>query len=156
MKKYWFLAVLLPIALVINENIIHWALAITVGNKSMADGFSDAFRHFSFWGYFFFTAFRLVPYVGLAISLVALSRSKYSDYVPVVLTGGLTGILYVIISGSWSALHPYYTDQQPSSTTALSFLFIPIIAIFSGAFGSALLAVLYMSFRRTKNKEHSE
>lgn len=154
-KKYWYLTVLLLTALVINENVIHWFLAIKAGGLSVIEGFKEAFKYFSFLGYLFFTAFRLVPYVGLGIILGILSKTKFSDFVPLVFIGGLVGILAMIIWGSWTAQSPLYTDEHISSTSALAFIFIPMYSVPSGAAGAILFALLYMPFRFVNRESKS-
>lgn len=147
MLKYWYLFVLLFTALIINENLVQWVLAIRVGGHSFAAGFKDAFEHFTILGYLFFTAFRLIPYAGLGIILFIISKTSLKDYILPVLIGGLVGILAMILGGSWMAMHSYYTDEHVSSTTALAFLFIPFYAVLTGTVGAALLAVIYTPVR---------
>ena len=156
MLKYWYLVVLVLVALVINENIVQWVLAVRVGDHSIASGFEDAFEYFTIIGYLFFTAFRLVPYVGLGIILVILSKTKLKDYVFPVFIGGLIGILAMISFGSWMTLRPYYTDEHVSSTTAIAFLFIPIFAGLTGAIGAALLTGIYALSRNVLRKRKVE
>lgn len=147
MRKYWYLTVLLLAALVINENVVQWALAVRVGGHTVAAGFEDAFKYFTPVGYLFFTAFRLVPYIGLGVILIVLSKTRLKDYCVPVFAGGLIGILAIILWGSWMAQRPYYTEEHVSSTTAIAFLFIPIYAVPAGAIGAGLLAILYTPFR---------
>lgn len=156
--KYWHLVALLLAALIVNETLVQWILAVRVGGHTVAAGFEDAFEYFTLFGYLFFTAFRLVPYVGLGIILVILSKTKLKDYVLPVFAGGLIGILAMIVWGSWMAQRPYYTDEHVSSTTAIAFLFIPMYAVPTGAVGAILLALLYTPFRfmfRRKKTEQS-
>jgi hypothetical protein len=141
--KYWYLAVLLLAALIINENVVQWALAVKVGGYNIADGYSSAFRYFSVPGYLFFTAFRIIPYAILGMTLVALSKTKHSDYIPAVFIGGLAGIIIAIVSMSWDTMRPYYTDERVSSTTAINFLFIPFFAAFLGGIVSIIFAAGY-------------
>ena len=154
--KYWYLVVLLLAALVINENVVQWALAMRVGGHTVAAGFEDAFEYFTPFGYLFFTAFRLVPYVGLGIILFVLSRTKLKDYCLPVFAGGLVGILAIILWGSWMAQRPYYTDEHVSSTTAIAFVFIPIYAVPAGAVGAVLLAAIYTPFRILMKRKETE
>jgi hypothetical protein len=154
--KYWYLVVLLLAALVINENVVQWALAVRVGGHTVAAGFEDAFEHFTPFGYLFVTAFRLVPYVGLGIILVVLSKTRLRDYCLPVFAGGLVGILTIILWGSWMAQRPYYTDEHVSSTTAIAFLFTPIYAVPAGAVGAALLAAIYTPFRFLLKRKKTE
>jgi hypothetical protein len=156
MRKYWYLAVLLGAGLLVNENMVQWALAIQVGGMSVGAGFNDAFEHFSISGYLFFTAFRMIPYVGLGVALLVLSKTKISDYSLAVFYGGLVGILTILIWGSWEVQRPYYTDEHVSSTTAIAFLFIPIYAIPAGLLGAVLLSVFYSPFRIIMKRRKAE
>jgi len=151
-----YLTVLLLLALIINENLVQWALAVRVGGHSVAGGFQDAFKYFSVLGYVFFTAFRLVPYVGLGILLVVISKTRFRDYALPVFAGGLVGILAMILWGSWMAQRPYYTDEHVSSTTAIAFLFIPPLAVFTGAIGAGLVALLYTPVRLMLRRREAE
>jgi len=131
----------------ITENVIQWALAVIVGGYSLAGGFHDAFKYFSVFGYLFFTAFRLVPYVCLWKILIFLSKTNFRDYIPFVFAGGLIGIVVIIIRGLWDVQRPLYTGGHVSSTTAVAFLFIPIYAIPAGGIGALLFAAIYTPFR---------
>jgi hypothetical protein len=156
MRKYWYLVVLLLAGLIVNENIVQWALAVQVGDMSVGAGFKDAFEYFSISGYLFFTAFRLIPYVGLGSALLILSRTKFKDYSFPVFYGGLVGILAFIVWGSWMVQRPFYTEDHVSSTTAISFLFIPIYAVPAGVVGGILLSAIYMPFRIIKKRRKTE
>lgn len=145
--KSWYSIALLIAALTINENVVQWALAVQIGGYTVAAGFEDAFEYFTLFGYFFSTAFRLIPYVGLGMILAALSKTKLKDYGPPVFVGGLIGILAFIVLGLWTVLLPLYTDAHVSSTTPISFIFIPIYAIPAGAVGAIFVALLYTPIR---------
>ena len=68
--------------------------------------------------------------------------------------GGLLGIIFMIVLGSWEAQHAYYTVQHVSSTTAISFLFIPIYAIVTGFVGGlAGVAVVFVKKKLSSNAE---
>ncbi len=123
--------------LLINENLVHWLLAIFVGNYGIAVGFSDAFKYFSFSGYLFFSAFRAIPYVILYFVIKSLIKKKNKNYLGAA-WGALAGILFLIIWGSWSSLHSLYTDEHTSSTTAIVFLFLPIYSIVTGLIGGLI------------------
>jgi hypothetical protein len=151
-KTYPYLIALLLSALVINEWVIQWAVAVGVGGLSVAAGFQDAFHGFSVSGYLFITAFRLVPYVCLGIILIVLSMTRFRDYVPAVFAGGLIGVLATIIGESWMVLRPLYTHQHVSSTMGIAFLFIPMYAVRTGAIGAILVAALYTPFRYALRK----
>jgi hypothetical protein len=126
---------------------VQWTLAVKVGRYSIPGGFREAFKYFSIVGYLFFTAFRLVPYVGLAFLLGLLSKTKYKDYVLPVFIGGLIGILSLILWGFWTAQLPYYTGEHVSSTTAIAFVFIPIYANLTGGLGVLVSAAIYTPIR---------
>jgi hypothetical protein len=145
--KRWYSVTLLLVALLINENTVQWALAVKIGGYSISGGFREAFKYFSIVGYLFFTAFRIVPYAGLAFLLFMLSKTKSKDYVLPVFIGGLLGILALLLWGFWTAQLPYYTGEHVSSTTAIAFVFIPIYACLSGGVGVLVSAAIYTPFR---------
>lgn len=150
--KTRYLIVLAFAALLINENVVQWALAIYVGGYSVTAGFADAYEYFTVSGYLFFTAFRLIPYVILSGVLALLSITKQKDYVLPVFVGGLLGILAMILWGSWEALRPIYTSEHVSSTTAVAFLFIPFYASGAGIIGAGLSAAVYTPVRHFRNR----
>jgi hypothetical protein len=150
-EKYWYLVALLLIALIINENLVQWALAVNVGGHSIIEGFNDAFKYFSVSSYFLSAGFRFIPYIGLAIILIVLSKTQLKDFVPPVFAGGLAGILGMILWGLWMAQRPYYIDEHVSSTTAIAFLFIPFYAVATGLLGIILAAMIYTPIRYDMN-----
>ena len=154
--KQWYLVILALVALLINENMVQWALALIVGQYGIAEGYKDVFEYFTVPGYLFFTGFRLVPYLGLGIILDALSKTRLKDYVLPVFIGGLVGILAMILWGSWMAMRPYYTDAHVSSTTAIAFIFIPMYALATGAIGVLASAVIYTPIRCRIRKGRAE
>ena len=137
-RFYWILFWLL--AVLLNENVVQWALAIWVGGYSVSDGFDSAFKFFTPLGYAFFTLFRMIPYVILA-KIIDRSSDRKIWATRAIAWGGLAGIVSMIVWGSWVSLHSLYTDAHASSTTAIAFLFIPVWAILTGFIGS-LLGVL--------------
>jgi hypothetical protein len=72
--------------------------------------------------------------------LIVLSKTRFKDYVPSVFVGGLVGVLAMVVWGSWMALLPLYTGAHVSSTTAISFLFIPVYAVPTGAIAALVSA----------------
>ena len=132
MKYYWY--VLILAALFINENVVKWVLAVVVGNYSVKEGYIDAFEYFSLGGYLFLTAFRSIPYFILWLAVKSYVKRE-SSMTAGIAWGGLIGILFMIVWGSWSAQHAYYTNEHVSSTSAIAFLLIPIYAIVTGFLG---------------------
>ncbi|MGA9575318.1 MAG: hypothetical protein WBS20_15365 [Lysobacterales bacterium] len=142
-----FWVVLWATALLVNENLVQWALAVRVGKLGFMEGFSDAFQYFTLGGYAFFTAFRLIPYLILAW-VVKSSIKKKRKATAGIAWGGLLGIVLMITNASWAVLHPLYTEEHASSTTAIAFLFIPFFAIVTGVLGSlAGVAVVWVMGR---------
>ena len=144
-KKY--ILALLLLAILVNEQVLQWAVAVKVGGYAVSTGFQDAFKYFTVDGYLFFTAFRLLPYAGLGLALVLISRSRLSDYVLPVFAGGVVGILAMIVWGSWMALRPLYAGGHVSSTTAIAFIFIPLYAVLSGAIAALVAAAICTPLR---------
>ncbi len=137
----------------INETTIQWLLAIYVGGMGVTEGFNDAFKYFTLSGYLFFSAFRLIPYLILYFCLKYLVKKKNNNYIGMG-WGGLIGVLFIIIWGSWEAQHSYYTDAHTSSTTAIVFLFLPIYSIATGLIGGLTGYVINYVFNKLKT--HNE
>lgn len=140
LRRYYIFALLT--ALIINEDMVEWALAIIVGEQSLLNGYRSAFKYFTISGYMFLTCFRLIPYVVLMVTVHALSKRQKNLVYPV-FWGGLVGILSLIVWGTWEALRPLYTDEHMSSTTSLIFLFLPIYSIFTGVMGAGIGIFIY-------------
>ncbi len=146
-KRYWYILLLLAVALIVNENLVQWALAVKVGGYTVVSGFRDAYEHYKVLGYLFFTAFRIAPYAFLGTILFVLSQSGERGYFFTVLFGGLAGILGFIVWGLWVSLRPFYTDEHVSSTTGIAFVFIPFYAAAAGSALAALASAVYTPFR---------
>ncbi len=152
MKTRQYLIALLVPALIINENLVQWALAVVVGDHSFASGFQDAFQPFNGGSYLILTAFRLLPYVVLGVIIGILSKTRLRNYAPAVLIGGLVGILAMILVGSWVSLSPIYTDEALTPAIAIAFVWIPIYAVLTGAIGAIVAAILYRPLRAMLRK----
>ena len=133
---FWVTAILL------DHYQVQWALAVVVGKLGFAEGFGDAYRYFTPGGWLFLIAFRLIPYLILA-SVVISSARKKRKVTAGIAWGGFLGIVMMIAASYWAALHPMYTDEHVSSTTAIAFVIIPFYAIITGAMG-ALAGVAVM------------
>ena len=152
----WYLLALLLAALIVNENIVLWMLAVSIGGLSILEGLAEAFMFFTIIGFLFTTAFRAIPYIGLGIVLIILSKTKLNGFVLPVFLGGLIGILGMIIWGLWVSLRPFYTDEHMSSTTGLVFIFIPFWACITGGLGMLVFSIIYSPiwyWRRKKAKQ---
>jgi hypothetical protein len=147
MKAYQYLMALLLPALIINENLVQWAIAVVIGDHNLISGFQDAFQHFNGGGYLVLTAFRLLPYVCLGVIVAVLSKTRFRNSAPAVLIGGLVGILAMILLGSWVSLSPIYTGEPVTPAIAIAFVWIPIYAVLTGAIGAVAAVVLQRVFR---------
>ncbi len=143
LKYYWY--VFFFMAFIVNENFVQWALAVHVGNYGIVQGFKDAYEYFTLEGYAFFTAFRLVPYGFLGLT-VWISVKKEYPTTPGIAWGGLAGIVFLIVSMSWEVQYDYYTDAHVSSTNALAFLVIPVFALVTG-FAGSLAGYVFMKIK---------
>lgn len=144
MKKYYL--VLLLCALLLNENLVEWAVAMVVGGHTFTSGFQRAFDCWSIGGYLFFTALRSIPYLGLGLALFAVSKIN-RDYFMAVFAGGFVGIVSILLLGSWEALRPGYAGERISSTTAIDFVILPILASAAGFVG-VLIGIGIQAFLR--------
>ena len=145
-----FMHVLIIVALLINENVIQWALAVIVGNYSVKEGLVDAFKYFTVGGYAFFTAFRVIPYFILWLIVKSLFK-KEQRALSGIAWGGLFGVVFAIVCGSWMAQHAYYTDEHVSSTTAIAFIFIPLYAVVTGIIGGILGGIVNYATTKLHN-----
>ena len=138
--------------LLISVNMVQWPLAVFVGGYGLWDGFKDAFEYFSVGGYLFATGFRLIPYglLGLAVRFsngASLAKAFMAWFALLTIAGTHAW-------GYWVAQHAYYTDAHVSSTTAISFIFIPFYAAYYGAIAGViglLLGFIYMKFIGSKD-----
>lgn len=146
----WFWYFLFFMAFFVNENMVFWALAIIVGNYNVTDAFSKTFKYFTFGGYAFFTAIRLIPYLILG-GVVALLKARQKRATAGIAWGGLAGIVYMIVSESWKVQHAFFTGEHVSSTTGLAFLVIPFFAIVTGLIGALTgWAISFIIIKRIK------
>lgn len=132
-KPYW--VVLWVTALLLDHYLVQWVLAVQVGKLGIVEGFNDAYRYFTPGGWALLTAIRLVPYLILAW-VVRSSASKKRKATAGIAWGGYLGIVMMIVASYWAALHPMYTGDHVSSTTAIAFVIIPFYAIITGAMGA--------------------
>lgn len=139
-KLFW--VVFWVTALLLDHYLVQWALAVQVGKLGFVEGFIDAYRHFTPGGWALLTAIRLVPYLILAW-VVRLSARKQGKATAGIAWGGFLGIVMMIAASYWAALHPMYTGEHVSSTTAIAFVIIPFYAVITGAMG-ALAGVAVM------------
>lgn len=153
-KLYW--VVFWATAILLDHYLVQWALAIQVGKLGFLEGFNDSYRDFTLGGWLFLTAFRLVPYMVLAL-VVRSSERKKRKATAGIAWGGFLGIALMFASSYWAALEPLYTDAHASSTTAIAFVVVPFFAIVTGAMGSlAGLAVMYVIGMRDNGKAGAE
>jgi len=127
-KMFW--RVYFVSLLLISVNMVQWSLAVFVGGYGLWGGFKDAFEYFNIFGYLFATGFRLVPYGLLALAVRSIGKASMAK-------AGMAWFALFSIAGThalgyWTAQHAYYTDVHVSSTTGLSFIFIPFYAAYYG------------------------
>lgn len=142
-----FLLLLLLFFLFINENFVHWILALSIGGLSFQNSFYTAYRNFSIDGYLIISIFRATPYLLLYLFI---KKNINNDFVSNLAWGGLFGIVIFLIMGYWGVQYSLYTDDPVSSTTALNFLIIPFLSI---PFGGVGCFVGYLCSKLFKNKQ---
>jgi len=132
-SAFWIIAIIL--CLTVNESVVSWMLAVFVGHYNLTDGFDRAFSVFTFEGYLFFLAFRGIPFAALLI-VSSIFKNRFTKYINVMGWFWLIGIVLFLTYGYWDVQHSLYTDAKTSSTTAISFIFIPIYAVVVGLISS--------------------
>lgn len=145
--KRWYVVVLAVCALLINEYLVQWILAVAVGHHTLGSGLKDVVKDFSITSHATLTLLRVFPYAGLGAVLVAVSRTRFRDCVAPLFIGGFPGILFVTVWGYWAVFVEYYTGEHVSSTSSLVFVFAPLYAGLAGATGAVAAAILYTPFR---------
>lgn len=131
----WLLGTLV-VALLLNENTVALALALTVGERGLGQAWAEAFAGFTLDRYLFFTLFRFFPYGMLALAVLRMARTPWRAAMRPVLLGGLAGIAGFLAWGIWEALLPIYTSEHPETTPAFALLFLSVAAVPVGALGA--------------------
>ena len=147
--KLTFLIISIILCLVLNESMISWLLAVFVGNYEVNDGFKRAFQYFTLNGYVFSLSFRAIPFI-ILLFLPNILQGKLHNYINVISWFWLIGITFFITYGYWSAQHSLYTDSKTSSTYAIDFIVIPILAVAAGLISGGigfLCAKIYREIR---------
>lgn len=142
--RYYYYSVA-GLALLINDRLIYWALAVIVRGDSLKDGFITTFDRYNFLAFFLLSIFRVIPYL-ILISLVRLSLKKLDVTIGIAI-GGLIGVLSTTIWGMWSIQDCYFTDVRCSSTQAVGFLILTFWAIVAGFIGSLVGGLFHLIYR---------
>ncbi|RUO38849.1 hypothetical protein CWE13_02890 [Aliidiomarina shirensis] len=144
MKKA-FIIICIASFILLYEDLNHFFVLLVVGGFEVEQATQTAFSNSSVDSALFIGAFRLIPFV-LLISCAAYTRlfeslkGRFSLYISLLVS------ILVIFSGYWSITAPLYTAEQISSTSALSYIFVPIGALFlsvCAGVGSYLLFKVY-------------
>ncbi|MCC7262664.1 MAG: hypothetical protein IT369_09105 [Candidatus Latescibacteria bacterium] len=131
----WLLGAL-AVGLFLNETAVHFAMALTVGQRGLGQAWTEAFAGFTLDRYLFFTLFRFFPYGMLALAVLRMARTPWRQAMRPVLLGGLAGIAGFLAWGIWEALLPIYTGPHPETTPAFALLFLSVAAVPAGAVGA--------------------
>ncbi|MEE2000760.1 hypothetical protein QWY20_04790 [Alkalimonas sp. MEB108] len=135
----------------INENIVHWLLAIKVGGYSISDGYTAATRYFTWKSFLFSAYFRAIPYLILALVAVK-SRLRFTSQGKTAIWFALAALLVIHFLGYWGMQYALYTPDHISSTASLAVIFIPfhatLLAIIGAAIGYALALGVQSALRR--------
>jgi len=147
-KSFWIM--LIAAFVVINEILVDWVLAVSVGDFGVTEGFSEVTRYLTVDSLLFAAGFRVIPYG--ALMLVGLTtRLKRSVPGKVALWFALLAIAAIHFSGYWGMQHSLYTPAHTSSTSVLALIFVPIHAVWIGALtGGAVLMGAKLGIRLVK------
>ena len=64
------------------------------------------------------------------------------------------GVLLAIVYGCWMAQHAFYTDAHVSSTTAISFIYIPVYAVVPGLTGGLFGVIAFVLVNKYRTASH--
>ena len=121
----------------LNEDFAQWLLAMQVGGLNFVEAFNEAYSPFMWGSYLFSSIFRAIPFA-LLVMVVLSYTFKNNNAAKGIGWAGLVSISIANIYGYWRALHAFYTPEHVSSTTAISFIFIPFNSVLCGAVGGAV------------------
>lgn len=140
MKAGFWVVLVLGFVLV-NDVVVHWVLAATLGGMSLSDAFASATRFFTVESFVFASAFRAKPFVALALVVLVLKPAS-NHAAKCALWAALATIMAVHFYGFWVMLVGLFTDARMSSTAALDLIFVPIGAVVAGFMVGALAYVV--------------
>lgn len=144
LEKKWFWPTLPLVVGLLTPSLIIFFLEVLVSGISPFAAIGDiASRQFSEGDNLYLIALvGLIPFVPLSLLLLFKSR-KFSQAKSACLgTGGLLGILAVMVPGHVAVWYPLYGDGGMGSTAVLAFFFIPFYCLGSLIIG-LLLGYLY-------------
>ena len=133
-KRHIYLPVILGF---LTPSLVIFILEVFVGNmspaRSIADILSRQFAHGH--NLFLLMAFGLIPFAILIGATALFSRKLKGRQLDCVFTGGLVGILALMIFGHVAVWYPLYSGGRGSSTAVIAFLFIPFYCIVTMGIG---------------------
>ncbi|UCF94352.1 MAG: hypothetical protein JSW39_09400 [Desulfobacterales bacterium] len=146
-SQYWYLIILFLAALALSPTMVLKTMALISGNPDWSNGFRGSLAASAFIDRIISAGLRLVPFAGLGIALVIVSKTDLRDYLYPLFFGGLAGIVATIFWASWAVLGSHSTGGQVSSSRSLSLMFIPFLGVPGGAMGAIFAGALYTPFR---------
>ena len=128
MKKGFVIACIAAFFL-LNEDLNHLIVMLVVGDFEFADAWFKTFKTFSIQSALIVGCFRLIPFILLLVWAV------YTDMLEnlkgkVALWASLVVSTAVIFDGYWAITEALYTDAHASSTSAIGYIWTPVIALF--------------------------
>ena len=153
LSEYWYLIVLLLLALVLSPTVMLKIMAACTDDLGHTNEFRMFFESLPPFSRALFLGIRLVPFAGLGLVLVILSKTHLREYLYPLLIGGAGGMAAVIAGAFWAMLTSYGTDAQAFSTVSRSLMFIPFFGVPAGAIGAIFAGAIYAAFRYLLKKD---
>ena len=149
-KKFtdYYYLLLLGLALLINDRLIYWLIAVVVGDNSLKDSFIMTFENYSVTKFLFLTIFRSIPY--LVLIFIVWSLSRKNEFKAGVAVGGLIAVLFTTIWGLWELQICFFTDERCGSTQAIGYFILCFWAVLDCMIGciiGGLFDFIYKRFR---------
>jgi hypothetical protein len=152
-KRYIYLPLVIG---ALTPSMVIFILEVFVGHISPASSVVRILKR-QFGGgenLFLIMAWGLLPFAILTGLTLLLSLKIKGKRLDAVFTGGLAGILALMVPGHAAVWYPLYGGGHMSSTAVIAFLFIPVFCVVTMGIGLlAGWAISYLPFMRNKGGE---
>lgn len=154
-RRAIIVAILMPLctAALLNSHLTDLFAAKIVGELGWHAATQKALEYFTWSSFFFFLAFRAIPFIGLSITTIIIHTVKPHWYWRFLITGILiTGISEIY--WTWDLSAAFYREGHISSTHALGYLVSPIFVGFTQTACAIVTALTYFVYRKTISMKH--
>ncbi|HET8815926.1 MAG TPA: hypothetical protein VFM61_00595 [Pseudidiomarina sp.] len=149
-RMFWVALVL--VFVFVDVTFAEFMLAFIVGGLDLAAAYERAYGDLSFNDYWFFAAWRSLPYIALVL-LAALSSHSKARAGRCILWLLLVALALFHFYGYWVMQSPLFTDERTSSTAILAVIDIPLIALIYGTIGYVVCLIGYKIYGANRKSD---